>query len=429
MSRDEITSLLERGAGPAPDGPDVEQVWRRGLRRRALKRTGTSVAVVTAVAALVVAGPALLADRAPGVDIGPVETPQPPVEREVEVPDVEAGSAALPPLEERTVAIVIAIRDGQADFVQIDSGQITTRDLPELAPGDPPLRMVDGDRLVLYGGDTIHAMDPNPVATPEPIVETDSFAVFVPSGVGDRIWVRPGRTDGAVAEVRQVDMTGATVLGPAPSPGGNLAVGLREAVVLQRSDGLVVWDPTTDEIVQEVDGPFPMGTDGDRFAWCDSECRDLHVADPSAETTTSVAELPEGFSFAGYAGRISPDGRFLAAPVCAEGPGGRCALAVLDLHSDRAWTVADGWATSSAPAWSPDSRWVFTTNDDGRLAAYQPGNRQAALVDAPQLDRVLGLGVIAAPPSPGSESSTDARTNDRRPTAPYASRLPNGQDA
>lgn len=413
MSRDEITSLLEQGAGPAPDGPDVEHAWRRGRRRRALKRIGTPVAVVAAVAVLVVAGQGLVADREPRVDIGPVDTPQPPAEREVEVPNVEAERTELPPLEEHTGAVVVAVRDGQADFVQVDSGQIAAREFPELAPGDPLSRLVAGDQLVFYGGDTIHAMDPNPEATPEPIVETDSFAVFVPSGVGDRIWVRPGRTDGSAAEVRQVDLTGATLLGPAQSPGGNLAVGLREAVVLQRNDRLAVWDPTTDEIIQQVDGPFPMGTDGDRFAWCDSECRNLHLADPAAETTTPVAEVPEGFSFTGYAGRISPGGRYLAAPVCADGPDGRCALAVLDLYSARAWTVADGWASRSAPAWSPDSRWVFTTDDDGRLVAYQPGQPQAGLVDVPALDRVLGLGVIAAPPEPASGSSTDARTNDK----------------
>lgn len=394
MSPAEITELLHVGAGDDPGPVDVEQLWVQGRRRRRAKLTGAVVAAAAVVAA-VVAGRVLVVPT-PSVDIGPVD--QSPLIDDVVLPG-EAGTsrATLVPLSEETGSVVLVAGDGQLSVVDVDTGETTQRELPELAAGDPPYRLVAGQRLVLYGGDTIYAMDTGLGSAPEAIVDTGSFGVFVPSGLPDRVWVRAGRTDGAAAAIRQIDLQGETLLGPATSPGGNLAIGLVDTVVLQRNDQLIVWDPATDEIVHEVPGPFPMGTDGQRFAWCDAGCRALSLSGPSTATVT-VARLPDGYTFGGYSGRVSPDGHYLATPVCHDGPEDRCALTVIDLANAQSWTIADGWMNGADHlAWAPDSSWLFMASSEGRLVTYRPGDSEASLVPVPPTLQPFDLAVVAAP--------------------------------
>jgi hypothetical protein len=403
MSRDDVTQLMQRGAGNPPAPIDVDELWASGRRHRRAKRILTTVVTVTvvSVATVIAADGWMERTRA---DIGPVIGAPSPMVHDVGLPDPGAEPDDLGVLSRPTGSIVVAVRDGAAEFVTVDTMEADERMLPELAAGDPLFRIVDGDRLVLYGGDTVYAMDPRVDAQPEPITELGSFAGFVPSGVPDRVWLQEGRTAGQPAEVRQIDVTGRTIIGPSLSPGANLVLGLRDKAILQGDSGLVVWNPATDTIVQEVDGPFPMGTDGTRFAWCDQRCQNLYLSDPGTGDTELVATLPDGFSFGAYYGRISPDGRFLATPVCADGPQDRCALAVLDLRGNGSWTVADGRvAGSPAPAWSPDGAWVFAPGPEGQLVAYRPGDNQASLVPGQGLNnQPLGLGVIAAPPTSAS---------------------------
>lgn len=400
MSRTEFAERLEQAAGTPPDTPDLATLWQRGRRRRRTKRIGTVAAAAVLAATAVIATPTLTDGPGP-IEIDPADTPQ--VERlpQVPLPDPTEEPDELPVLEESTDSLLILTRDGSASFVDVDRRQVEQRQMDELAPGDPIERLVVGERLVLYGGDTTYVMDPRPDADPEPLIEQPSFSVFVDAGVGDRVWVRPGRTDGAPADIVQVGTDGTVLHGPTESPGGNLAVGLRDTVVLQRNDELVVWDPVDDEVIVTVDGPYPMGTDGRRFAWCDATCQRLYVTDATTGTTDLLAQLPDQVTFAGYAGRISPNGRYLATPMCHEGqePQG-CALTVLDLDHDRAWTVADGHLPGfGPPAWSPDSRWVFAHLTDDRLAAFQPGQTNAALVDIDPTPRPYGFGATSSSPS------------------------------
>lgn len=344
----------------------------------------------------VVAVWALAARQPPGAGAG-----TPAGIREVALPDIRGEGAELRVLARRTGSVVVAVQDGRADFVRVDDGTVGTRALPQLAPGDPPYRIVDAERLVLYRGDTVYVMDPDPQAALQALTTAPGGAVFVPSGVLDRVWVRAGRTDGAATPVSLIDVGGSTLIGPVDGPGGNLAVGLRDLVVLQDAgdrSGLAVWDARANEIVARVEGPFPMGTDGSRFAWCDLACRDLYVYDPATGASTLVARGADDARFAAYQGRFSPDGRFLAAPLCADGSQEPCALTVLDLVTDGTWTVAAGRLERGAGtlAWSQDGRWLFVTLDDARLAAYEPGTGDAAVVPVPSLDGVLQLGTMPA---------------------------------
>lgn len=401
MSR-ELIGLLDRGAGTSSAQPDVAALWQRGRRRRRVKQLSAGAGTLTAIVlAAVVVLPAL--DGTPDrLEIGPADAPRTAELPQVPLPDPESPPVELPQLTEPTGSLVVATRDGSATFIDVDRMRVVDRQLDELAPGDPIERLVAGDRLVLYGANTTYAMDPEPDGDPEPIIKQSGSSVFVSSGVSDRVWIRPGTTDGAPADIMQIDVDGQQLLGPTESPGGNLAVGLRDLVVLQRDSQLIVWDPTADEIVDTVDGTFPMGTDGQRFAWCDDTCRRLHLTDPDAGTTRLVAELPDGVSFAGYDGRISPDGRHLATPVCTrEGDERRCALSVLDLTAGQAWTVADGWFVGQgALGWTPDGQRLFLHLTDGRLASYRPGDHEVSVIDVDPIPRPYGFGVVDAPTAP-----------------------------
>ena len=400
MPRSELTERIGRAAGTPAGGPDTSALWQRGRRRRRTKRLSSVAGVAAIVTAAVVAVPALDGVPRP-VEIGPADTPRVEQLPQVPLPNPATGPASLPTLEHTTDAQLVLTRDGVAHFVDVDRQHIETRRLSELAAGDPPERLIVGDQLVLYGGATTYVMDPHPDAEVEPLTDQPPFSVFVDAGVPDRVWIRGGRTDNAPAEILQIGLDGTVELGPTLSPSGNLAVGLRNTVVLQRYDGLVVWDPAEDEILLTVDGPFPMGTDGHRFAWCDQPCQRLYLTDPTTGTTDLLAELPDDASFAGYDGRISPDGRYLATPICLDGDPRRCALTVLDLDHQRAWTVADGHHEGyGKPAWSPDSRWVFIHLTDDRLAAYQPGRTEAEQLNIDPLPRPYGFGATPAPTNP-----------------------------
>jgi hypothetical protein len=396
MSRTELVELLERGAGPPPHAVDPSVVWRRGRRRRRAKRAGAAGTVAAVVALGVVVVLPWWDGRGPGIDIAPADGPATVELPEVVLPDVQADRAELAALAEPTGSRLVATYDGAATFVDVDRQEAIRRQLPELAPGDPPYRLIAADRLVLWGGERTYAMDPNPDAELEPINEASTWSVFVPSGLSDRFWVRLGTTDGRPAPISQVDVDGNMLIGGTESPGGNLVIGLHDTVVLQTDRGLVVWDPRADRIVERLSaGVFPMGSDGRSFAWCNQDCRRLSITDPAAGTTRLLAEVPEGVEFAGYRGQLSPDGRYLASPLCATDTQ-RCALVVIDLDRDLATTIADGWLPAGAlPAWSPDSRRVFVPLEDGRLATYRPGTPEATIVQVEPIAAPYGFGVLA----------------------------------
>lgn len=407
MSRAELTDLLERGAGPAPDAPDTTALWQRGRHRRRAKRT-TAVGMTAAVAVGVVAVQPVWDGAVPDIDLTPADAPATADLPTVVLPDPGGERAELAPLVEPTGSLLVATYDGSATFVDVDRREVTDRELPELATGDPPYRLIAGDRLVLWGGQRTYAMDPDPDAEPEPIVDETTSSVFVPAGVPDRFWIRLGTTDGSPAPISQVAVDGQVLLGPTESPAGNLVAGLRDTVVLQRDGELLVWDPQTDQVAERIPGVFPMGSDGDRFAWCDQGCRQLSITDPVAGTTRLLARVPDGATFSGYGGQLSPDGRFLAAPLCVDG-GRRCGLAVLDLHDDRATIVADGWVSSTArPAWSPDSHRVFVVLEDDRLATYRPGTPDATIVQIDGIAATYGVAVAVAGDEPDALRRGDA---------------------
>ncbi len=104
---------------------------------------------------------------------------------------------------------------------------------------------------------------------------------------------------------------------------------------------------------------------------CDAtyQCQTL-VVDRTTGARRPVAMVPGRLY--GSLGPISPDGT-LAAVLEEDPSGGRPAVHLLDLHTgeDRLPNLPLRPTGDGAMAWSPDSRWLFVANEDGRVWALQ----------------------------------------------------------
>jgi hypothetical protein len=75
---------------------------------------------------------------------------------------------------------------------------------------------------------------------------------------------------------------------------------------------------------------------------------------------------------AAYAGRFSPGGRFLAAPLA----GGRVGVADLWTRTVRVVPHLRLTPVYGELAWAASGRWLFATAAHGRLAAFDPRARR-----------------------------------------------------
>ncbi|HLF43566.1 MAG TPA: SigE family RNA polymerase sigma factor [Acidimicrobiia bacterium] len=304
-------------------------------------------------------------------------------------------SSALPLLAEPTDSVVYLTTDTQLTVVDVDSAVVTVHEIPEMAPGDPPYRVVSrGDRLVFYGGTetgpAVYALDPRESLTP---VLIDEAWFFVPSADEDRVWLAildPTSPDTvrALESVREVTVDG-TVITDVPSPGGRWPVGaLAAGLLFQGDSNLEVWDPVTQSLVENLPAPFPVAMWHNRIAICGS-CSQLELFDLDADTHFVVDAPVESMRFHGYGGAFSPDGRSIAvpthpnaAPITADTP---VAVTLIEFGNGSTRIVPGSQQDQQSypqVAWSPDGEWVFFYNGaapagTGQLIAYRPGDESA----------------------------------------------------
>jgi hypothetical protein len=279
--------------------------------------------------------------------------------------------------------------DGELTVVDVDAGLAERRRLPELAPGDPPHRIVRcGDRLVFYGGET-YVLDPDLSSPPTKL--GDSW-FFIPAAEPDRVWLAlldptSPETVRALAAVREVSVDGSVTVPPVRPPAGRWPVAAVGDVLVfeDRRGGLELWSPSTGEYTRRVPGASLGPSQGDLLAWCDDEGRTLHVMDVRSGSDRAI-EPPEDFAaFDCSSGAFSPDGASLAIPVLAAGFESSRLLALVDVESGTAEAVgSSGVATGYVyVAWSSGGDRVFLTGGDGRLRdllQYRLGEREAVRV-------------------------------------------------
>ena len=389
----------------------------RGRRHRVVVGAAGLTALVVGVA---LAGGDWPTSRPPpestGPDQGSLEVAgQPGAEAPAggEIPEVAvlrgpgpgADEAELPALDEPTGVVLVATALGDRDvtIVDVDAGEAATRDLDDIGARDPVAGFVVDDRFVVSTEERLYTLASGPHGSAELVADVGDIAEAWPAGGTDRVWVRVARGEGAPSRVQQIALDGRVTVEPTQAPTGNVAAGLASHVLLRRGGDLVAWQPGDDDVAVEVSSTVAMAAVGHRFAWCAGEsrepaCKELHLTDVRGHRDQRVADVAdETATFAAYNAAFSPDGRFLATPVCTHPTA--CSLAVVDVGSRRAWVAAEGLlAQSSGLAWSPDRRWVFAHLTDGQVAAYRPGDDEARRipVDLGRTGRIHDLGVLDA---------------------------------
>ena len=311
-----------------------------------------------------------------------------------------------PPLTQATGATVYVSQDRLLSRIDVDAATVDSYPLSQLAPGDPPVRLVRrGDLLAAWGSSDanygVHLIDPaNPAAT----TLLSPAWMFIPSAEPDRVWLGIRDPDSpdtvrALSAVREVAITGEiTVPDVAPPNGWWPIAAVLDGLLFQTDDSLLLWDPTTGEDLRTLPGPFPVATWGNRIASCTSPCDQIQLTDLDTNTETVIA-APEGVEwFDGYGGAFSPDGRYLAVVAAGStgdsgvGPWTQSMAVIIDVASGSAAVVEGsrqtGWDYPHV-AWTEDSEWLLFANGPD-LLAYQPGTDTAYIVDV-QLPRHIGM--------------------------------------
>ncbi|MCI0426276.1 MAG: hypothetical protein L0Z47_10615 [Actinobacteria bacterium] len=315
----------------------------------------------------------------------------------VNPPPPGVSNDEAPLLDQATGSRVYLSTDTQLTVVDVDAGSAMVHDLPELAPGDPFYRLVwRDDKLVFYGqtdvGPAVFTLDP---ATPSsPALIDDDAWFFIPSAVEDRVWVAgldpsSPETVRALETLREVTVDGVVTTSQVSPPDGRWpVVALDDGLVFQVDQVLEVWDPTTQQFVETLPGPFPVAAWGNRIVAC-WQCDQLDLVDLDAGTTRTI-EVPVGVAAVdGYGGAFSPDGRYVAVagrltrgPLAAES---RVVLVLIDFESGTA-SVVPGIPSNlddyPQVAWSTNGDWLFFSvggleTGTGQLYAYQPGDDTA----------------------------------------------------
>lgn len=320
-------------------------------------------------------------------------TPMLPPDQSVSTTTPTDESFSLPQLAEQTDSFVYLTTDNTLTIVDVDSAVVSVHGIPELAPGDPPHRIVSrGDRLVFYGqtqtDPAVYVLDPSESLTP---VLIDEAWFFIPSAEEDRVWLAildtaSPDTVRALESVREVSVDGTVTSEDVSPPEGHWPVGaLTGGLLFQGDNNLEVWDPVTQTLVNNLPGPFPVAMWHNRIATCAGNCSQLELFDLDTDAH-AVAEAPTGsMSFDGYGGAFSPDGRYIAvptyanaAPITADTP---VAVTLIDFESGTAVIVPgslQGEQNFPMVAWSSDGKWVFFYNwssgSGGQLVAYRPGD-------------------------------------------------------
>jgi hypothetical protein len=289
----------------------------------------------------------------------------------------------LPILQEQTGALLAVTSDMTLSLVDIDAQRVERRQLEQLAPGDPPLRLAaQGERLVFYGhgpaaGRAVHVLDP---ASEEPPRLLAMALFFLPAADEGHLWLVRAGEDGL--EAAEMDLAGAVRVEWTPLPYDAVVAAVRSGLAFQDEEArLLVWDPRTRAPVIRLDGTFPLASEGDLLAWCDADCRRVAVTDVGAGLEQAV-ELPPGAAARGYVGAFSPGGRLLALPLQdAEDPdAGRGVLVVEPATGTRQLVAERKGEPPRKLGWTPDGeRLLFHVPRHG-LHSYRPHEAQARRV-------------------------------------------------
>jgi hypothetical protein len=282
--------------------------------------------------------------------------------------------------------------DGELWVVDVDPDRARRLGLAQLAPGDPPRRVVRrGAFLALWGYD-VWRLEAADYRQP-PVRLVAGGWIMIPSAHPDRVWVGflDRRRAGSVRlqAVREIDMAGrATVAGARPPRGDwpHLAVGDRLLFARdpRLGGGWELWNPRTGRVTRRWRARSladPGAAHGDLVASCEDPCRRVRLTHVRTGVQRSLPG-PRGWRLT--IGEFSPDGRTVA--LVAERRR-RVRLGLADLVGGRIRLVAGSEVPGgyTFARWSRDGRYVFLTGGtwtrDRVVVAYRWGDASARRVE------------------------------------------------
>jgi hypothetical protein len=279
--------------------------------------------------------------------------------------------------------------DGELWVVDVENERARHVVLPQLGPGDPPHRVVRRDgRLVLFGADTYVA---------GPVVDglrplADDSAFFFPSVHDDRVWIaffdpESPETERALRAVREVGVDGRITVPDTRPPGGRWPLGAVTSglLIAGREGAVVVWNPSTREVVRRLPPAAYGPTSGNAVVSCREPCGALDVTDAGTGETRTVPT--PGYLLEPWEGRFSPDGDVLALPVRETAEATTRQLALVNTVNGRV-TLVEGSRVApdyTLVAWSQSGDHVFITGGarGGKrtIIAYRLGDGRARTID------------------------------------------------
>jgi hypothetical protein len=285
-------------------------------------------------------------------------------------------------------AELVLAGDGELWVVDVATGRTRHRVVEELAPGDPPHRVVRrGDRFVLLGrGGTYTMRDAD--APLERLAAKTWF--FIPSATEDRVWLaflerdQPA-TSARLAAIREVTADGRVTVPDAAPPGGAWPLSaVQSGIVYEDHGALVVWDPATRAEVRRLTSGIPGPGHGDVLVTAvPDDCGDLVLTDIGTGHADRVAPVVAGGCWGIFDAAFSPDGSKLAIAFGRASAHVATRLVLIDVASATARSipgseVPDGYVFVD---WSAAGDQVFITGGERfkarRIVAYRLGDEAA----------------------------------------------------
>jgi hypothetical protein len=352
------------------------------FRRLNLRFAGVLAFIAAGVVVFVLTTPTPLAD--PGAAIPP-PPPEPPTTTKpsstvpsTTPPTSTAMSIRFPPAPMATEVlsegpvfpaktnVVLLFDDGLSGLTALDPDRgLAARSLVQgQRPGDQPYRLLRvGNKLVAGWGEP-HAVD---VITRQG-VSLGIATIFLPAAEPGRVWmIDSGSRIGARAPVVwQVEVESGTPMHdpiPLNVEGGFPLIGIPGGLALQTMSGLALWLMETGEkLPLEADSPgFTVDVHGELLVWCDDPCSRLAITSTSSLATTWF-DPPEGYDTFLLVGQFSPNGRYLAVLVGANGVYEGRGLWILDLETGEINVVSNPETPVSDVGWAPDGDQLFATS-------------------------------------------------------------------
>lgn len=232
----------------------------------------------------------------------------------------------------------------------------------------------------------------------------------IPSGRPDHVWLVGERRDGGdnyPDDVREVNGQGHESTPSAGLPAGWPLTGVADLVVVQARHELLLFDAEAGVVRRRLPGTTVLDARGTQMAWvepcvnCGTRIRVLDLGpDPRSPFVVEVGAHP-------FAGRLSPDGRWLAAWV-PDGEERSGALFLIDLVGGGVTEIPGSRAGPYANlAWSADGSWVFAVgSQEGRLGAFLVGHELGGELAVTRWSPSLQSGTVAVAPAVGGPDLT-----------------------